>query len=50
MTSVFGTAVDERGKTVKFGGRHRPDGGLRHSRGGPITGASMNRRDRSVRR
>ena len=43
MTSVFGTAVDERGKTVKIGGFGI---GLTVAfdilAGGPITGASMN--------
>lgn len=43
MTSVFGTAVDERGKTVKIGGFGI---GLTVAfdilAGGPVTGASMN--------
>jgi aquaporin TIP len=43
MTSVFGTAVDERGKTVKIGGFGI---GLAVTfdilAGGPVTGASMN--------
>jgi len=43
MTSIFGTAVDERGKTVKIGGFGI---GLTVTfdilAGGPITGASMN--------
>ena len=43
MTSVFGTAVDERGKIVKIGGFGI---GLTVAfdilAGGPVTGASMN--------
>jgi aquaporin TIP len=43
MTSIFGTAVDERGKTVKIGGFGI---GLAVTfdilAGGPVTGASMN--------
>src|SRR5256885_15558780 len=49
MTSVFGTAVDERGKGVKIGGgRGCPDGALRGRPGGaagrPARGTAALRR------